>query len=94
MSGCAICHYDPVLASAISYGKRFYSEPVASRILQLDGADLYQRVIERINLIEPMDSMILVRVYDHSRGTSTGFVPDYPSYDLILKWILEGAQNN
>ena len=72
---------------------------------------VYDRIRERVNLLEPLDSLILEKPsrkpglyggFYHYGGFLEGFGVSYnPAvlgawdyYDLILKWILEGAKNN
>ena len=70
----------------------------------VDPTYTYDRIRERVNLDEPLESLILEKpsssnIGYHAAGVISGYgnllgTIDYQNYDLMLQWILEGAENN
>ena len=65
------------------------------------GLSLYNEVRKYVNVEQPANSTILMKPRDavpHGGGPRLGYGPQEPlltsKYDKVLRWILDGAQNN
>lgn len=97
---CDRCH-----APAASPGTPIAGVPVHYTDVQVEGRDLYEGVLQRINFKEPIESILLRKPsgnhhYGRCRegfdltdtpGDCNGANGDRSNYDLFLNWILQGA---
>ena len=82
-----------------------YSQTVPTTV---DPTYVYDRLKERVNLDDPLDSQLLEKPAISNLGVKHGGYGGFDGYgqsldvsvgafeyhDLILQWILQGAQNN
>lgn len=89
-TACAGCHAPPG-----SPGTPIAGVPVYYTDIQVEGRDLYDGVLQRINFKEPIESILLRKPSGnhHFGGLRPGFnlEDDRSNYDLFLNWILQGA---
>ena len=91
-------------ASAGAYNGRRLFEPSAYHFTVTGSNDeVYAALKDRINLDDPLESLMLEKPMNGNQhggeyeiGYGISYVgdpaPDYKYYDLMLQWILQGAQ--
>ena len=101
---CTECHGRNENRIDEKFGKFAGYDFAPSMAFRVIGPEAYNNFIDRINFDKPQESLILEypSTMKHDGGLPfygygedvPGGTPDYVYYDLILQWILEGAQNN